>query len=263
MKRFNCLKKCFVLSQAMLMLTQSINVYANNVTYDDLVVNQAVFESRVTFEKPAVVNISIPEKCCLNSRTKSGTYSICIEGEVQPNVAYNVEPRDDNESMEGINFRLVNESTALSKKDDIWGTIVQDDNTWSATEINTKGVCKYGTITVDSATAGHWNGSITFDIISEEVYKSFQLVEGKNITSIIKKSGSGNGIIQIIANEAISEISATALSDAISQLSDDFKTLTITDVYVSWNDGDVANQNVLWGLNNENVNLHFNVTNML
>ena len=254
-----------LLVMAVLVVTAHVsrsNVLAasESIVYTDITgsTEQVVtVKSNVSFTKAETINIVIPEKCYLNSSTKSGTYFIEVKGDVQPNIVYRVSPHDDNASIEGVNFLLSNNSVAEQKKPDIWGLVQQDDCVWTASEINAQNTKKLGTVIASEATAGSWLGQITFDVEYEEMYRYFVLDGTKDITAVIKKDGL-NGTIHLVANEDITELESDALSKAVSTLPSDFNTLNITDVYVSWADGEVLNQGNVWGLGSEGVNLHFN-----
>ena len=96
--------------------------------------------------------VTIPKKIVLSGTTKSGTYTVTVEGDIAGLEVISVTP---------------DSAVTLSSKDkaDVIGTITQDKLNWTYSEIYTDSkILANGSISAQGITAGAWNGTFNFAI---------------------------------------------------------------------------------------------------
>ena len=114
--------------------------------------NQTDKTTTVYAEIGSEFKVTIPKKIVLDGATKSGTYTVTVEGDIAGLEIVNVTP---------------DSAVTLSSKDkaDVIGTITQDKLNWTYSEIYTDSkILANGAISAQGITAGAWNGTFNFAI---------------------------------------------------------------------------------------------------
>ena len=114
--------------------------------------NQTDKTTTVYAEIGSEFKVTIPKKIVLDGATKSGTYTVTVEGDIAGLEVINVTP---------------DSAVTLSSKDkaDVIGTITQDKLNWTYSEIYTDSkILANGSISASGITAGAWNGTFNFAI---------------------------------------------------------------------------------------------------
>ena len=114
--------------------------------------NQTDKTTTVYAEIGSEFKVTIPKKIVLDGATKSGTYTVTVEGDIAGLEIVNVTP---------------DSAVTLSSKDkaDVIGTITQDKLNWTYSEIYTDSkILANGSISASGITAGAWNGTFNFAI---------------------------------------------------------------------------------------------------
>ena len=114
--------------------------------------NQTDKTTTVYAEIGSEFKVTIPKKIVLSGTTKSGTYTVTVEGDIAGLEVISVTP---------------DSAVTLSSKDkaDVIGTITQDKLNWTYSEIYTDSkILANGSISASGITAGAWNGTFNFAI---------------------------------------------------------------------------------------------------
>ena len=114
--------------------------------------NQTDKTTTVYAEIGSEFKVTIPKKIILSGTTKSGTYTVTVEGDIAGLEVISVTP---------------DSAVTLSSKDkaDVIGTITQDKLNWTYSEIYTDSkILANGSISAQGITAGAWNGTFNFAI---------------------------------------------------------------------------------------------------
>ena len=116
-------------------------------------------ECEVYAELGSEFKVIIPKKITLDGATKTGAYTVSVEGDIAGTEYIKVVP--------DASFTLT--STKLA---DVTATITQDKTEWLCGEIVGSGVIGNGAIDAQGITAGAWNGHFYFNVSLEETTSS-------------------------------------------------------------------------------------------
>ena len=120
--------------------------------------------------------VTMPKTITLDSSTKTGRYTVSVEGDIAGDEAVKVAP---------------DASFAMSQTDkaNVTASITQDKTTWNVSEFGTVG---NGSISASVLTAGAWNGTFNFNVGLEkaEVYgEDVTITSNNRATYGIEKTG--------------------------------------------------------------------------
>ena len=113
--------------------------------------------------------VIIPKKIVLGG-DKTAEYGVTVKGDVAQGSRVKVEPQDDVDERDGVNFVMTASGVGGSKNVDV----TQDDLYWNYAEIvanDFEGTEKPGTVNGSELTFGIWQGDLTFLINFEDEYK--------------------------------------------------------------------------------------------
>jgi surface protein len=120
----------------------------------------------------AQFTITIPKEIEIG-QDKQAQYDISVSGSVPYETQLNIEPVDNVNNVDGINFYMVEKEGKQAIVN-----ISQNDVDWKYNEINDEnGTIKSGTINADNLDAGEWEGSFSFGINSHK-HEFKETIEG-------------------------------------------------------------------------------------
>jgi hypothetical protein len=135
----------------------------------------------VCADLPSEYQVTIPKSVTLDGKTKSGTYTVGISGELSEDEILSV-------TQEKIVSMTRDDGASVS------GTIVQNRTKWSSEDLTETGE---GIISASDLTAGDWNGTFSFTISTLEretfeetiTYNDFTLTANNYYMAGITRSG--------------------------------------------------------------------------
>lgn len=127
-------------------------------------------DTEVLYSQASNYSVLIPKRIVLDGQTKDADYTVNVKGDISSDKKVSVAPQDAIDSVEGVNFYMVDQSTAANKKDDVEATVTQDATEWSSAEVcvASTGTTKNGRVAAPTITAGSWKGTFTFDIALQD-----------------------------------------------------------------------------------------------
>ena len=136
----------------------------------NLGVNESTGVSEVVYDTAGDQHFTviIPKKIVLGG-DKQAEYGVTVKGDVAQGSRVKVEPQDDVEDVEGVNFVMEATGVGGSKNVDV----TQDDLYWNYAEIvanDYEGTEKPGNVNGSELTFGMWQGNLTFLINFEDEY---------------------------------------------------------------------------------------------
>lgn len=161
-----------MIAMALLTIAASgMTVQASNVeSAQDLLSNATSGKSEVVYDTASEqeFTVIIPKKIILGS-DKKASYNVTVKGDVAQGSRVKVEPQDDVEDRDGINFVMTAEKSGGSKSVDVTQNVVYwDYNDIVANEYS--GTAKSGNVNGSELTFGIWSGTLTFLINFEDEY---------------------------------------------------------------------------------------------
>lgn len=138
--------------------------------------NTATNTTTVYAEIGSEFTVTIPKKIVLDGESKTGTYTVSVEGDIAGNEYVSVKP---------------DETVVLSSNNlaDVTASISQDKTEWYYSEMLENGVIGNGAIDANGITAGVWNGTFNFNIKLENNNKYSNSIEDVEYINIQYKSG--------------------------------------------------------------------------
>lgn len=133
-------------------------------------------ETEVLYTQASTYTVVIPKKITLDGATKDADYGVKVYGDISSDKKVSVAPQDSIADTNGINFYMVDQATAGTKKADVVATVTQSVTEWSSAELCVKdsdntviGTEKSGNVAAPDITAGSWKGTFTFNIALQNV----------------------------------------------------------------------------------------------
>lgn len=137
---------------------------------EDQGVNQAeIGESGATratdvlYTQSSTFSVVIPKTIVLDAASKDSAYTVKVSGDISSDKKVTVAPQDALTDISGINFYMVDQATAGTKKADVQADVTQDVVDWTSAEV-TATTTKDGKVAAPTITAGNWKGTFNFNI---------------------------------------------------------------------------------------------------
>ena len=105
----------------------------------------------------------IPKTIVLDAVSKDSDYAVRVYGDISSDKKVTVAPQDALTDIEGINFYMIDQATAGTKKANVQADVTQDVVDWTSAEV-TADTSKDGNVAAPTITAGNWKGTFNFNI---------------------------------------------------------------------------------------------------
>ena len=123
----------------------------------------ATRETEVLYKKASTFSVVIPKTIVLGSESKDSDYTVRVYGDISSDQKVTVAPQDVLTDIDGINFYMIDQATAGTKKADVQADVTQKFVDWTSAEV-TADTSKDGNVAAPTITAGNWKGTFNFNI---------------------------------------------------------------------------------------------------
>lgn len=199
MKKFKTINLILCSVLLLTSIPAAANTNYSNSTYstENQEIESGTHNTTVYAEIQSEFKVTIPKKIVLDGDSKTGNYTVTVEGDIAGKEVIKVIP---------------DSTVTLQSKDkpSIFGTIIQDKVNWTYNEIlNGNNVLGTGFISAPDMTAGSWNGTFNFNISLTESSIS---VKSENLNGVDLNATAEN----IVNNEKeflLDELQRSGLAD--------------------------------------------------
>lgn len=119
--------------------------------------------TEVFYEQASSYSVVIPKSIYLDVDSKDSDYTVTVSGGIASDKRVTVIPSDLVDSVDGINFYMIDITSTGDKKSDVLATVTQENTVWSWSEVE-NAVSKNGRIAAPDLTPGSWKGAFQFNI---------------------------------------------------------------------------------------------------
>lgn len=122
-------------------------------------------ETEVLYNLGSTFTVVIPKTIVLDTVDKDSDYAVRVYGDISSDKKVTVAPQDAiaSEENNNVDFHMVDQATAGSKKANVVATVTQDVVDWTSAEV-TADTSKDGNVAAPTITAGSWRGTFNFNI---------------------------------------------------------------------------------------------------
>lgn len=151
------------------MMMGSVLPVCATVTDYDPISQEAVGEdgtsrdTEVLYNLGSTFSVVIPKTIVLDAVSKDSDYAVRVYGDISSDKKVTVAPQDALTDIEGINFYMIDQATAGTKKANVQADVTQDVVDWTSAEVIAD-TSKDGNVAAPTITAGNWKGTFNFNI---------------------------------------------------------------------------------------------------
>ncbi len=120
-------------------------------------------DTEVLYNLGSTFSVVIPKTIVLDAVSKDSDYAVRVYGDISSDKKVTVAPQDALTDIEGINFYMIDQATAGTKKANVQADVTQDVVDWTSAEV-TADTSKDGNVAAPTITAGNWKGTFNFNI---------------------------------------------------------------------------------------------------
>ena len=120
-------------------------------------------DTEVLYNLGSTFSVVIPKTIVLDAVSKDSDYAVRVYGDISSDKKVTVAPQDALTDIEGINFYMIDQATAGTKKANVQADVTQDVVDWTSAEVTTD-TSKDGNVAAPTITAGNWKGTFNFNI---------------------------------------------------------------------------------------------------
>lgn len=120
-------------------------------------------DTEVLYTRASSYSVVIPKTIVLDAVSKDSDYAVRVYGDISSDKKVTVAPQDALTDIDGINFYMVDQATAGTKKANVQADVTQAVVDWTSAEV-TADTSKDGNIAAPTITAGNWKGTFNFNI---------------------------------------------------------------------------------------------------
>ena len=120
-------------------------------------------DTEVLYTQASSYSVVIPKTIVLDAVSKDSDYAVRVYGDISSDKKVTVAPQDALTDIEGINFYMIDQATAGTKKANVQADVTQDVVDWTSAEV-TADTSKDGNVAAPTITAGNWKGTFNFNI---------------------------------------------------------------------------------------------------
>jgi len=119
--------------------------------------------TEVLYTRASSYSVVIPKTIVLDAVSKDSDYAVRVYGDISSDKKVTVAPQDALTDIDGINFYMVDQATAGTKKANVQADVTQAVVDWTSAEV-TADTSKDGNVAAPAITAGNWKGTFNFNI---------------------------------------------------------------------------------------------------
>ena len=120
-------------------------------------------DTEVLYNLGSTFSVVIPKTIVLDAVSKDSDYAVRVYGDISSDKKVTVAPQDALTDIDGINFYMIDQATAGTKKANVQADVTQDVVDWTSAEV-TADTSKDGNVAAPTITAGNWKGTFNFNI---------------------------------------------------------------------------------------------------
>ncbi|MCX4376221.1 MAG: hypothetical protein OSJ61_08615 [Lachnospiraceae bacterium] len=120
-------------------------------------------DTEVLYNLGSTFSVVIPKTIVLDAVSKDSDYAVRVYGDISSDKKVTVAPQDALTDIEGINFYMIDQATAGTKKANVQADVTQDVVDWTSAEVIAD-TSKDGNVAAPTITAGNWKGTFNFNI---------------------------------------------------------------------------------------------------
>lgn len=120
-------------------------------------------DTEVLYNRGSTFSVVIPKTIVLDAVSKDSDYAVRVYGDISSDKKVTVAPQDALTDIEGINFYMIDQATAGTKKANVQADVTQNVVDWTSAEV-TADTSKDGNVAAPTITAGNWKGTFNFNI---------------------------------------------------------------------------------------------------
>lgn len=120
-------------------------------------------DTEVLYTRASSYSVVIPKTIVLDAVSKDSDYAVRVYGDISSDKKVTVAPQDALTDIDGINFYMVDQATAGTKKANVQADVTQNVVDWTSAEV-TADTSKDGNVAAPTITAGNWKGTFNFNI---------------------------------------------------------------------------------------------------